>query len=134
MIRLSKRTDYGLMAIRQLAMLPKGECRSAREIATEHHIPPALLAKLLQRLARCGLVASHHGTKGGYRIARPAASISLRDVIEAIEGSTAVVECLDPCKRGCAQHDSCTVREPLHHVQRRILEVLGHTSVSDLTR
>jgi Rrf2 family protein len=132
MFRLSKRTDYGLMAIRCLALLPRGTCRSARDIAVEHRIPPALMAKLLQRMARQGLVASHHGTKGGYQIARPPASISLRDVIEAIEGPTAIMECLSPCGPGCAQDGTCTVKGPLHQVQRRIVEVLARTRVSDL--
>jgi len=132
MMRLSKRTDYGLMAIRHLAMLPGGAYLSAREIALEHRIPPALLAKLLQRLARKGLVSSHHGTKGGYQIARPARDITLREVIEAIEGPVAIIECLDPCKGECPQDSTCTVKRPLHEIQRRIAEVLGRTTLGDL--
>jgi Rrf2 family protein len=134
MLRLSKRTDYGLMAMRRLSLLPRGTCRSARAIALEHRIPPALMAKLLQRLARSGLVASLHGTKGGYRIARPASQITLREVIEAIEGPVAMLECLDPCKGECAQDGSCTVKTPLHRVQERILDTLARTHVSDLRR
>lgn len=133
MLRLSKRTDYGLMAMRHLALLPRGACGSAREIARAHGIPPALMAKLLQRLARRGLVASRHGTKGGYRMARPAAFISLREVIEAIEGPMAVVECLDPCRGRCDQDGRCTVKAPLHLVQRRIADLLARTWVSELT-
>ena len=133
MIRLSKRTDYGLMAIRHLALLPAGACCSAREIARGHGIPQALLAKLLQRLARRGLVAAHHGTKGGYQIARPPASITLREIVEAIEGPMAMMECLDPCKPECDQDATCTVKTPLHQVQRRIVDILAHTTVSDLT-
>lgn len=132
MIRLSKRTDYGLMAIRCLALLPEGCCRSARDIAREHGIPQALLAKLLQRMARSGLVAAQHGTKGGYQIARPASSISLREIIEAIEGPMVVVECLDPCGSDCAQDTTCTVKAPLLEVQRRIADVLARTTVTDL--
>ncbi|HUD71511.1 MAG TPA: Rrf2 family transcriptional regulator [Dongiaceae bacterium] len=133
MLRLSKRTDYGLMAIRHLAMLPRGERCCARSIALEYGIPPALMAKLLQRLARRGLVASQHGTKGGYQIGRAASSISLRDVIEAIEGPVAMLDCLDPCKGECPQDKQCTVKAPLHLVQRRIAELLARTTVHDLT-
>jgi Rrf2 family protein len=132
LIRLSKRADYGLIAIRHLGLLPGGSCRSAREIAEEYHIPPALMAKLLQRLARVGLVASLHGTKGGYQLARPASQIAVRDVIEAIEGPVALVECLDQRKGDCPQHCSCPVQRPLVAVQDRIAEVLGSTMVSDL--
>lgn len=120
------------MAMRRLALLPRGAFRSAREIAEEHRIPPALMAKLMQRLARKGLVAAHHGTKGGYRIARPASKISVRDVIEAIEGPVVMLECCDPCKDGCLQETGCTVRAPLYRVQQRIVAELSRTTVGDL--
>src|SRR5206468_8309933 len=93
MIRLSKRTDYGFLAIQLLISVPSGEYRSAREIAARHNIPPALMAKLLQRLARKGLVASHHGIKGGYQIARPASQITPREVVEALEGPVKTADC-----------------------------------------
>ncbi len=132
MIRLSKRTDYGLLAIRHLGLLPDGTSRSAREIASEYRIPPALMAKLLQRLVRKGLVSSHHGTKGGYQIARPPSTITLKDVIEAIEGPMALIECRDPRKGECAQYCGCTIQRPLQVVQQRIEELLGQTTVGDL--
>jgi Rrf2 family protein len=131
-IRLTKRTDYGLMAIRHLSLLPGGGYRSAREIAAEHGIPTALMAKLMQRLARKGLVASHHGTKGGYQIARPASQISLWDVIEAIEGPGGLTECQLPGHGDCPQENTCTVQSPLRAVQRKIVEVLGRTTLGDL--
>ena len=134
MIRLSKSSDYGLMAMRHLALLPNGCCRSARDIAVEHRIPPALMAKLMQRLARHGLVAATHGIKGGYRIARPAGSISLREVIEAIDGPLAMTDCHDPCKGECPQDGACTVKDPLAVLQGRIVDLLARTKVSDLGR
>jgi Rrf2 family protein len=132
MIRLSKSADYGLMAMRHLALLPSGCCCSARELAQGHGIPPALMAKLLQRLARKGLLAATHGIKGGYRIARPAQTISLRDVIEAIEGPLAMTDCHDPCGERCDQDGTCTVKRPLLEIQARIAALLAATSVRDL--
>jgi Rrf2 family protein len=132
LIRFSKRTDYGLIAIRHLGHLPDGARPSAREIASVCRIPAALMAKLLQRMARRGLVASQQGTKGGYRIARPPTEITLRDVIEAIEGPLAVVDCLDGGRKKCALLCGCTLRRPLQRVQDRIVEVLGQTTVGDL--
>jgi Rrf2 family protein len=132
MIRLSKSADYGLMAMRHLALLPQGCCCSARELAKGHRIPPALLAKLMQRLAQKGLVAATHGIKGGYRIARPAQSISLREVIEAIEGPLAMTDCHDPDSERCPQDSTCTVKRPLLEIQARIAAVLAQTSVEDL--
>lgn len=131
MIRLSKSADYGLMAMRHLSLMPSGCCCSAREIAEDHGIPQALMAKLMQRLARHGLVSATHGIKGGYRIARPAQSISLREVIEAIEGPLAMTDCHHPDSERCAQDRTCTVKRPLLEIQARIAALLAETSLRD---
>ena len=72
MLRLSKKADYGLIAMRHLALLPETLASSAREIAEQYDIPVELLAKVLQRLSRQGLLVSHQGTRGGYHLARSA--------------------------------------------------------------
>ena len=132
MIRLSKRTDYGFLAIQHLMLTPRGEYRSAREIAARHNIPPALMAKLLQRLARKGLVASHHGIKGGYRIARPASDITLWEIIEALEGPLGAADCCHASLEECLVAGSCDGRRPGRAVQKKIVEVLGRTTLRDL--
>lgn len=132
MIRFSRRTDYGFMAIRHLAMQPAGSYCCAREIARKHGIPQALTAKLLQRLARRGLVASHHGTKGGYQIARPASQITLREVVEAIEGPCGLTDCLASDRCDCPHLGTCTVQEPLVAVHRQIAAVLEGTTLEAL--
>ena len=71
MLRLSKKTDYALMAMKHLALLGDRGSSSAREIAEQYDIPVELMAKVLQRLARKGLLSSHQGTRGGYELARP---------------------------------------------------------------
>jgi Rrf2 family protein len=132
LISLSRRTDYGFLAIQHLCSSPPGAYRSAREIAARYGVPPAVMAKLLQRLARKGLVASHHGVKGGYQIARPPAEITIWEIIEALE---------DPVRRRACPHDSiarcrragwCDGRRPVLAVQRKIAEVLGRTTLRDL--
>ena len=70
MLRLSKKADYALMAMKHLAIRPDAASASAREIAEQYDIPIELMAKVLQRLARRGLLTSHQGTRGGYRLAR----------------------------------------------------------------
>jgi Rrf2 family protein len=132
MIRLSKKTDYGFLAIQLLMSAPRGEYRSAREIAARHNIPPALLAKLLQRLARKGLVASHHGIKGGYQIARPASEITVWEILEALEGPLGNGECRHGSLQACRRAGSCDGRRPARTVQRKIAEILGRTTLEDL--
>src|SRR5207247_4803067 len=85
MLRLSKKADYALMAMKHLALHGDQGSSSAREIAALYNIPIELMAKVLQRLVRRGLLASHQGTHGGYQLARLPAQISVADVIQANE-------------------------------------------------
>src|SRR6267142_151557 len=86
MLRLSKKADYALIAMKHLALRGDRGSSSAREIAELYDIPIELMAKVLQRLVRRGLLASHQGTRGGYQLARAAVEISVADVIQAIDG------------------------------------------------
>src|SRR5437016_4353593 len=94
MFRLSKKSDYGLIALKHLAQ-HSDESVSTREIAAQYHIPAELLAKVLQKLVRKGLLVSHQGINGGYILAKDPASISIVDVVEALEGPI----CITPCER-----------------------------------
>jgi Rrf2 family protein len=95
MLRLSKKADYALMAMKHLARKTDSASAStsAREIAEQYDIPIELMAKVLQRLARNGLLTSHQGTRGGYTLSRTTASISVADIIQAIDGPLTVTAC-----------------------------------------
>src|SRR5256885_9801178 len=110
MFRLSKKSDYGLIALRHLAQHHE-ESVSAREIAAQYNIPAELLAKVLQRLARKGLLVSQQGINGGYVLPQDPAPISLGGVVEALEGPISIT----PCERGdgCQQLDVCSGRAAL---------------------
>jgi Rrf2 family protein len=130
MFRLSKKADYGLIALKHLAQHSE-ESVSAREIASHYHIPAELLAKVLQKLARKGLLVSQHGTNGGYILARDPAAISIVDVVEALEGPISMT----PCERGsdCQQMQTCSVRDPLRKIKAKVIRVLGDTSIYELS-
>ena len=85
MLRLSKKSDYALMAMKHLAVRGDRSSASAREIAEQYDIPIELMAKVLQRLVRRGLLASHQGTRGGYQLSRSPRQMSVADVIQAID-------------------------------------------------
>src|SRR2546428_11831284 len=108
MFRLSKKSDYGLIALRHLAQHHE-ESVSTREIAAQYHIPAELLAKVLQRLARKGLLVSQQGTNGGDVLAKDPATISIVDVVEALEGPIFIT----PCERGeeCEELQMCSGRD-----------------------
>jgi Rrf2 family protein len=131
MLRLSKKADYGLIAMKHLALRGDGASSSAREIAALFDIPIELMAKVLQRLVRLGLLASHQGTRGGYQLARPATEISVADVIQALDGPLTVTACSTD-EGQCEQYAKCNVRDPLWRVRERILAALAECTIADL--
>jgi len=98
MLRLTKKADYGLMALKylaeQVALSGRDVAQSAKDIAEAYHIPPQLLAKILQTLAKAGLLVSHAGTNGGYALARSAKEITAFEVIRAIDGPLFITSCI----------------------------------------
>jgi Rrf2 family protein len=131
MLRLSKKADYALIAMKHLALHSDRGASSAREIAEQYDIPIELLAKVLQRLVRRGLLVSHHGTRGGYRLARQAGLVSVADVIQAIDGPVTITACSTEDGR-CEQYSRCNVRDPLWRVRERILAALGGCTIAEL--
>lgn len=133
MLRLSKKADYALMAMKHLALRHDAAASSsAREIAEAYEIPLELLAKVLQRLVRSRLLVSVQGTRGGYRLGRPAATIPVADVIQAVDGPVTMTACTTDDHR-CEQYSKCSIRDPLWKIRGRILETLNTVSVADLT-
>lgn len=131
MLRLSKKTDYALLAMRHLAVHADRGAVSARELAEAYDIPPELLAKVLQKLVRARLLDSHQGIRGGYGLSRPAQAISVADVIQAVDGPLTVTACSDT-DHSCDQYSKCNIRDPLWQIKDRILVALSQTSVAEL--
>jgi Rrf2 family protein len=131
MLRLSKKADYALMAMKHLAMRPDAASASAREIAEQYDIPVELMAKVLQRLARRALVTSHQGTRGGYRLSRSPGSISIADIIQAIDGPFTVTACSTEAEN-CGQYAKCNVRDPLWRIKDRIVSTLSTCSLQEI--
>jgi Rrf2 family protein len=137
MLRLTKKADYGLMALKYLAeqaLVPGGKAsaaQSAKDIADAYHIPPQLLAKILQTLARAGLLVSHAGTNGGYALAKPASEISAFEVIRAIDGPLFITSCIT-IHGTCDLAGHCTIKEPLRKVNDSIKDLLSAIRIADL--
>jgi len=132
MLRLSKKSDYALIAMKHLATRSDGgTSSSAREISEAYDIPLELLAKVLQRLVRSRLLASVQGTRGGYRLARQASMISVADVIQAVDGPVTVTACSTD-DHNCDQYSKCSVRDPLWKIKNRILDALNTVSVAEM--
>jgi Rrf2 family protein len=147
MLRLSKKADYALIAMKHLAMksgaqrgsaLPIGAAlpassvaASAREIAEQYDIPVELMAKVLQRLVRTGLLVSTQGTRGGYTLSRASGTISVGDVIQAIDGPFTVTACSTD-NNDCEQFGKCSIRDPLWQIKERIVATLSTVSLAQM--
>ena len=131
MLRLSKKVDYGLMALMHLARDDDASSWSAREMAETYHIPSDLLAKVLQRLAQDGFVASHHGNKGGYTLARPANQISVAGIVQAIDGTLSLTEC-SSADGNCLQFETCNVKSPLQRLHDRVVRMLSTLTIAQM--
>jgi len=132
MLRLSKKADYGLIALMHLASREAGRSASAKEIADAYSLPLPLLAKVLQKLTRQGFLAAVHGTNGGYRLARDAARISTLEVIRAIDGPVFLTSCSTRGTR-CHQTPKCTARRPLEKIREDILRLLDGITISEMS-
>jgi len=131
MLRFTKRADYGLMAIHYIAVNDGFGAVSAKRVAEEFAIPPELMAKILQRLAKQRLVVSTNGPKGGYALARRPTEITVGQVIRALEGPINIVSCLEDSE--CPQMEKCNLRRPVHKIQAAITQVLDTMSLAELT-
>src|SRR5580704_10581187 len=110
MLKLTKKADYGLMAMKHLAERAQQGACSAKELADAYGIPQEALAKILQRLVKAGLLQSQHGINGGYTMARDASRISAFEVIRAIDGPLFITSCIT-VRGECGQSERCTIRE-----------------------
>ena len=132
MFKLSKKADYGLIAVKHLAMhRSEMHACSANEIAEEYGISTTLMAKVLQKLARHAMVAAKHGSTGGYQLAKDPDRISALDVITAIDGPVLITSCVTS-HGNCDASSKCSVREPLRRVNESILQVLNTVTISQM--
>ena len=128
MLKLSKKVDYALIALMHLAQQDE-DASSAREVATIYGMPQDLLAKVLQKLTRSGLVLSRQGTKGGYRLARPAEAITVARVIEVAEGQPSLTQCLTDVG-ACDQFDTCNIKSPLQRLNDEVIVMLSRVTIA----
>ncbi len=133
MLRLTKKADYSLIALKHFAARQRetGEAVSAKEVADGCGIPLPVLSKLLQKLGKTGFLVSEYGTNGGYRLARDPRLISALEVIRAIDGPIVLANCFT-ADSYCGHIDRCTVRRPLRRIHEAILRLLESVSIEDM--
>ena len=135
MLKLTKRTEYGLIAVLHLADR-EGEVVPAREIAERYPLPQRLLAEVLKDLGRSGIVESQRGAAGGYWLARSSDAITLGQIVEALEGAPALTSCQDlgasSSDGECEVQPVCPIRSPLTRLRQGIWAMLEGTTLRSL--
>jgi Rrf2 family transcriptional regulator, iron-sulfur cluster assembly transcription factor len=130
-MQFTRGVEYGIEGILYLARQGRDERAFVREISRATSIPETFLAKIFQRLANKGLVRSRRGFRGGFRLARPAGRITLREVVEALEGPIEFHRCLDHL-RARGRKSRCHVRRVFGDLQRTVAEILDQTTLADI--
>jgi Rrf2 family protein len=133
MLRINRQTDYAIRVILALAKQPPGTRLTSTEIGKEMLIPAAFLARIVAQLAQANLVQTFAGREGGLQLARSADEITLRDVVELIEGPILLSECTQG-KKDCPFEGACPVRLRWCDLQDVILGELAKTKFSTLAR
>jgi Rrf2 family protein len=136
MLKISKLTDYGLLAAVYLAR-HSGEVASAREIAEFYHLPVPMITKVLKTLHQSELIDSQRGSGGGYLFNGDAESVTLGNLIEALEGPWDLVECETTDDRGhatCAIRVACPSRRFMFGINRAVKGAFEQVTLGDLTR
>jgi len=135
MLQLTKRTEYGLIAL--VHMVDRGgEPISVRELCERNPVPKRVMAEVLKDLGRSDLVESHRGATGGYSLARAPEAITLGEIIAALEGAPALTNCevSSTLRSGaCEVKPSCPIRSPLQRVHERLWDLLEHTTLRSLS-
>lgn len=137
MVVLTRKADYALLAMAYLGRtFGKDGVSSAREVAAQYSIPPSVLMNILKTLQREGLVRSVRGPRGGYSLARPVESITLAEIVKAIEGPVRVTRCSetpDGSRRGsCERSPWCPIRGPAQVVQEKLDRVFREVTLADI--
>jgi Rrf2 family protein len=130
-LELTHRGSYAIRAVLTLARADGDEVVPARRIAKEMDIPVRFLPQVLGDLSRAGIVEARLGRAGGYRLSKPASSISLLDIIEASEGDARRQSCVLSGKP-CDGAEPCDVHEMFYEAQEAILQRLDDVSVADV--
>ena len=130
LMQIPRKIEYALRAMIHLADNP-GEVARGSVIARQEHIPKYYLEKVIRDLMKRGLVRARRGPGGGYQLARPAETVSFRDVIEAVEGPITLNVCVDGSSV-CNLQPACRMFRVWEEGQRVLLDVFSHTMLSEI--
>lgn len=130
---ITRATEYACLTMLYLAKQPAGKISFTADIAEAEHIPPSFLVKVVPRLVKAGLVISRRGSSGGLELAKDPATITLRDMVEAMEGEIALNHCTSATPVSCFR-GGCALKGAFYQAQVKYLDALSAVTLGDLAR
>jgi len=131
MIRLTKEADYGIMLLGHIASRPVGRVHTAREMAALSGVPLPMVSKILGSLARGEILTGHRGVGGGYSLDTDPRTVTVAQVIRAIEGPISMVQC--GAEPGACEHEpSCPTRINWSRINSQIEQALEQVPISEM--
>ena len=135
MIRITRLSDYAVVLLSHIARDGDAEVHRARDLAEAVRLPLPTVNKILKQLTRKNVLGSQRGVNGGYRLARPAAEISVLDILTATEGPLGITECtVDRDAANCEHEGSCPVDGAWHRIDRAIRDTLRNITLAEMAR
>ena len=132
MLKITRKVEYALIALRHMQLKQSEELTSTKEIATRSGVPQQLLAKTLQHMARDGIIQAVQGSAGGYRIAINLDQISMKDFFERLEGPLGMMDCY--FDSDCIQIGACNIRVPIQRINDNMRNLFSQMSVQEVTQ
>ncbi|OIP65842.1 MAG: Rrf2 family transcriptional regulator [Nitrospirae bacterium CG_4_9_14_3_um_filter_53_35] len=130
-MKLTRAGEYGIRGMLYLAMQPKDRVTLLSDISNTQNIPESYLSKIFQILTKAGLVRSHRGFKGGYTLGLPPEEITIKDIIEGIEGPIALNRCAME-ESLCSEDTGCRIQDVWKDAQNAMVGVLAGTTLANL--
>ena len=130
MLKITRKVEYGLIALRHLQEQDDGILSSAKKISEQYGIPYELLAKTLQRLSRVGIIGAVQGPAGGYKLLVDPGTINMTHFFEILEGPMGIMDCY--FEIGCEQLDTCNIRSPINKINDIIRNVFNNMTLADI--
>jgi Rrf2 family protein len=137
MLKLSKKVDYALILLGRLQSAGAGsgvaglQAASAREMAERYRLPQPMVANILKSLTGAGILTSTRGVLGGYALARDAGSISLADLVEALDGPIGLMDCTS-AQTTCEHQSGCPMHSPIQRVHARFRAFMASYTLADI--
>ena len=131
MLKLSKKTEYAIIAILDMAGKPIDELLTAKDLSQKYNIPREIMGKVLQSLAKQGIIVSQQGAKGGYKLDIPLEQLNINSIINAVDGPIHLVDCKNETACDCSQLDYCNIKTPMELIHIELNKFFNNITLKD---